>query len=503
MIKNFKWLLLVSLAFAACNSDDDDQPVVQVPVTAGEANFSKYVALGNSLCAGYMDGALYIKGQENSWTKILSDQFKLAGGGEFRIPYMNDNYGALLLAGNVISENRLYFRQTDDDGNPVTPSPTRLPLAQYPPTNEIGVPLTGPFNNMGVPGAKVFHLLKAGYGNVAGVPGGLANPYFARFASSPTASILGDAVAQNATFFSLWIGNNDILSYATSGGIGVNQTGNFDPATYGSNDITDPQVFAGAYSEIVNQMTAGGAKGVVANIPDVTTIPYFTSVPYNPVPLDAAKAGALNAGFATYNGGLNLALGAGLITADEKARRTVQFVEGKNPVVIVDSYLTNLSALGLPSYRMATAEDLIVLPASAFIGTLVGGNASAINGVTVPLTDQWVLSKNEIAEVQTATAAYNATISGIAASKGLAFVDARQLMIDLNEGGIVSNGFTLTSALVFGTAFSLDGVHPTARGYALIANEFSKAINDTYNSTLPMVDISKYNPMWPKDLPQH
>jgi hypothetical protein len=142
MIKNFKWLLLVSLAFAACNSDDDDQPVVQVPVTAGTANFSKYVALGNSLSAGYMDGALYIKGQENSQTKILSDQFKLAGGGEFRIPYMNDNNGALLLGGNIITENRLYFRQTDDDGNPVTPSPTRLPLDQFPPTNEIGVPLT-------------------------------------------------------------------------------------------------------------------------------------------------------------------------------------------------------------------------------------------------------------------------------------------------------------------------------------------------------------------------
>lgn len=494
MIKNFKWLLLVSLAFAACNSDDDEQPVVQIPVTAGIANFTKYVALGNSLTAGYMDGALYIKGQENSWTKILSDQFKLAGGGEFRIPYMNDNYGGLLLGGNIITENRLYFNGA---------GPARLPLADYPPTNEIGVPLTGAFNNMGVPGAKSFHLLAAGYGNVAGVPSGASNPYFVRFASSPSTTILADAVAQSPTFFSLWIGNNDILSYATSGGIGVNQTGNFNPATYGPNDITDPNVFAGAYSEIVNQMTAGGAKGVVANIPDVTTIPYFTTVPFNPIPLDAAKAGALNSGYAAYNGGLNVAQGAGLISADEKARRTILFAEGQNAVVIVDSYLTNLSALGLPSYRMATAEDLIVLPASTLIGTLVGGNPSAINGVSVPLTDQWVLSKNEIVEVKTATDAYNATIAAVATSKDLAFVNASQLLTDLANGGIVSNNYTLTSALVFGTAFSLDGVHPTARGYALIANEFSKAINETYGSTLPMVDISKYNPMFPKDLPQN
>lgn len=503
MIKNFKWLLLVSLAFAACNSDDDDQPVVQVPVTAGTANFSKYVALGNSLSAGYMDGALYIKGQENSWTKILSDQFKLAGGGEFRIPYMNDNNGALLLGGNIITENRLYFRQTDDDGNPVTPTPTRLPLDQFPPTNEIGVPLTGPFNNMGVPGAKVFHLLAPGYGNVAGVPSGASNPYFVRFASSPSTTILADAAAQSPTFFSLWIGNNDILSYATTGGIGVNQISNTDPSTYGANDITNPNVFASAYSAIVDQMTANGAKGVVANIPDVTTIPYFTTVPFNPVPLDAAKAGALNSGYAAYNGGLAVALGAGYISADEKAKRTIQFVEGQNPVVIVDSYLTNLSALGLPSYRMATAEDLIILPASAYIGTLVGGNPNAINGVSVPLADQWVLSKNEVDEVKTANEAFNAIIASVAASKGLAFVDAKQLMTDLSQGGIVSNGFTLTSALVFGTAFSLDGIHPTARGYALLANEFSKAINQTYGSTLPMVDISKYNAMFPKSFPEN
>ena len=499
MIKNFKWLFLVSLTFAACNSDDDNTQSTAVPVTAGSADFTHYVAVGNSLCAGYMDGALYKKGQENSWTKILSDQFKLAGGGEFRIPYMNDNLGGLLLGGNIISENRLYLKQYDDAGNPISPAPTRLPGT---PTNEIGVPLTGPFNNMGVPGAKSFHLLAPGYGNVAGVPTGAANPYFVRFASSPSATILGDAVSQNPTFFTLWIGNNDILSYATSGGIGVNQAGNLNPATYGANDITDPNVFASAYSTIVDQLTASGAKGVVANIPYVTTIPYFTTVPYNPLPLDANTVAALNAGYATYNGGLATAHGAGLITAAEQARRTVVFTVGQNPVVIVDSYLTNLSALGLPSYRMATSEDLLVLPSSTFIGTLVNGNPQAVNGASVPLADNWVLSKDEVAEVKTATDAYNTTIAGIAQSKGLAFVNANGLLSQLANGGIVSNNFTLTSALVFGTAFSLDGVHPTARGYALIANEFCKAINAKYGSTLPPVNIGDYNASFPEDLPQ-
>ena len=73
MIKNFKWLVLVSLTFIACSSnDDDDTTPVEVPVTAGSADFTKYVALGNSLTAGYSDGALFIAGQQGSYTNILA-----------------------------------------------------------------------------------------------------------------------------------------------------------------------------------------------------------------------------------------------------------------------------------------------------------------------------------------------------------------------------------------------------------------------------------------------
>jgi len=66
MIKNFKWLLLVSLTFVACTNDDtvvDPNSTDGTPLTAGTADFTKYVALGNSLCAGYSDGALFMAGQ--------------------------------------------------------------------------------------------------------------------------------------------------------------------------------------------------------------------------------------------------------------------------------------------------------------------------------------------------------------------------------------------------------------------------------------------------------
>jgi hypothetical protein len=167
------------------------------------------------------------------------------------------------LGGTPIQETRLYF-----DGA----GPVRLPASS---TTDVAVTLSGPFNNMGVPGALSYHLIAPGYGNIAGLQTGQANPYYVRFASSASSSILADALAQQPTFFTLWIGNNDVLSYATSGGVGVDQTGNMDPSTYGSNDITDPMVFANVYSSIVDQLSGNGALGVVANIPDVTTVPFF------------------------------------------------------------------------------------------------------------------------------------------------------------------------------------------------------------------------------------
>jgi lysophospholipase L1-like esterase len=484
MIKNFKWLLLVSLTFAACTKDDATP--VEEPVSPGSADFSKYVSLGNSLTAGYSDGALFKRGQEGSYPNLLAQQFAQVGGGAFTIPYCgDDNLGGLLLGGTPIQGTRLYFNGSAPVSVPGTPQ------------TEVTNHLTGPFNNMGVPGAKSYHLAAPGYGNVAGVATGQANPYYARFASSPTSRIIEDAVAQNPTFFSLWIGNNDVLGYATSGGSGVNQTGNLNPGTYGANDITDPAVFANVYSGLVDAMTANGAKGVIANIPYVTTIPFFTTVPYNPVPLDAATAGQLNAAYAAYNGGLAAAQNAGLITAEEKAKRTITFQAGNNAVVIVDSYLTSLALLGLPSYRQATVSDLMVLPSRSFIGTTVGGNPQQINGVSVPLADNWVLSKDEIAEIKVAVDAYNASIKSIAEAKGLAFVDANAVMSQVFNGGIRYGNYHLSASYVTGGAFSLDGVHPSARGAALIANKFAEAINAKYGSTFKPLDLAEYPIQFP------
>ena len=69
-------------------------------------------------------------------------------------------------------------------------------------------------------------------------------------------------------------------------------------------------------------------------------------------------------------------------------------------------------------------------------------------------------------------------IESAATAAGFAFVDANSIL----SGDLTSGNFTLSTELVTGGAFSLDGVHPTARGYALIANEFMRSIDATYGS---------------------
>jgi lysophospholipase L1-like esterase len=475
MKKNIKWLLLVSLSFVACNNNDDET-VTELPVTPGFANFAKYVALGDSFAAGYSDGALFKKGQENSYPNILAGQFAQVGGGAFNTPFMADNVGGF--AGSSVYTPRLYF-------NGSGPASVAMPPYNQVATTDPSTHLSGAFNNMGIPGAKSFHLLAAGYGSSAG------NPYFARFASAPMATVIADAVAQNPTFFSLWIGGNDVLGYATGGGVTTTES-----ASTG-NDITPNATFDYAYNTLATQLAASGRKGVVANLPYVSTLPYFSRVPYNPVTLNATQVTQLNAGFTSYNNALAYAVANSLLSQNEADRRKVIFKVGSNPVIIVDNYLTNLTGYSIPSYRPATKEDLLVLPASSFIGTLVGGNPSAINGVSVPLADKWVLSKDEASEIKAATDHYNLTIEAAATANGLAFVNAKAIMDQLVGGGVRFGNYHMTAQYVTGGAFSLDGVHPSARGYALIANKFLEAINAKYGSTFKPVDLGTYPIQYP------
>jgi hypothetical protein len=417
----------------------------------------------------------------------MAQQFVSVGGGEFNQPLMPDGAtGSLTLFTAALPvADRLWLVATGDPDRPASP-------AEITPTQstEIGVPLVGMFNNMGVAGAKSFHLDLPNYGDAAGVIAMTANPYFVRFRSDPTTSMIADSTAQAPSFFVLWIGINDILLYSTAGAPGTANP----PYGTASTEVTDPAVFTPTYQGLVAAMKTPTNKGVLVNIPDMRTLAYFTTVPFDAIPMDAATAALANGAYAAYNGALIAAEAAMTISAAELAQRTIAFIDGQNALVIEDESLTSLGG-GIPNIRQATANDWIVLKASPKIGTeSVPGNPATVWGVGTALLDTDALTEYEVGLVETARSAYNATIKAAAdADPDLLLFDADAFFTELNTTGVLYGSGGISSTFAQGGAFSLDGVHPTARGYAVIANEMFTLINAGFGGYIPPLNPSDYS----------
>ncbi|WP_294818218.1 G-D-S-L family lipolytic protein [uncultured Flavobacterium sp.] len=502
------YLAILAAGFASCEPEFENE-LSNGNYSAGDADFSSYVAIGNSLTAGYMDGTVSRGSQSYSFPSILASQFALVGGGVFTQPSYAEDTGNLGgISGIPGFPNRLIIDAAAGGPEPIAGTST-ITLT----------PQASAFNNMGVPGAKTFHLLAPGYGNPAGLAQNppMANPYFVRMATSASASVLGDAMTKNPTFFTNWIGNNDVLGYATSGGSG--STEGLTTA-----DITPEPLFEQSYNTIINTLTANGAKGVVATIPNVTAIPFFTTVPYNPLTA-AAIGGGNEANGVALIGQLNASLLGPvkqiLTGLGQGDRLQLLSTTEANPLLIKDETLTNhqaqiagaLAGAGVPGpqanligavfgqARHATGQDLVLLTTRTVIGT-APASPLAIDplnkyGVTFPLDDQHVLTVDEVAIVTDATASFNNIIRDAAEAKGLGVVDMNAIMNQLASGLRVEDG-SIYTADYFSTAtlstvmFSLDGIHPNARGYALIANEVIKVINAHYNARLPLVSAGSY-----------
>lgn len=518
MRKQYFYILpIVAMFVASCEPTISDE-IDGGTYYAGEADFTTYVAIGNSLTAGYMDNSMYKSGQANSFPSILAKQFKIVGGGEFTQPSYEDDVndaGGLLFGGNQIPGfgTRMVLNFT-------TKSPENLNKAI---TLDVTKLQAKAYNNAGVAGAKVFHLMTPGYGSLANLALGAANPYFVRTATTPDATVMGDAMSLKPTFFTNWIGANDVLAYATSGGEGQDQNilGGMDPRTYGGNDITNSHVFEAAYSGIVNTLTSNGAKGVVATIPDVTTIPFFTTVPYNPIApaLISNDIDQLN----MFVGLLKTILTA----AGQGDRIQMLTTTAANPLLIQDKTLTNLAAVitqGIKASplgaaitdnearmigmvfgqaRHAKSTDLILLTASGLIGQSgpsLGNpaiDAMLKTGVTLPLGDEFVLNSTEQKSIKDATNQFNTIIRQVANAKGLAIADMNAIMNKVVSGIRLTDGQIYTANYFNGSntdtvLFSLDGVHMNPKGYAFVATEIIKTINAKYKSNIPLVDISGY-----------
>jgi len=434
-MKNFKYYLFIVAGLiwlSACKPN-----ISTIKPSRANVDFSRYISVGNSLTAGYADGGLYLAGQQNSYPSIIAKQLQSVGGGVFNQPLFSSDQangsGYLKLTGFSTA------------GTPITaPVTTNLGIR-----GQINIPgfgevtlytkYTGDIENYGVPGIKLEQITYAPLGNL--------NGYYERLlpGDSPTNNTpyLSFITAKPFSFFSNWLGNNDALLYATSGGAG--------------DVLTDKTVFNELYQLLIGTMTAGGAKGVVATVPDVTSIPYFNTV----------TVGAILAG--------------------------VQKVNPAAKALFINALVSGTTY----APRQATASDLIVLTfPTSMIGAPVNTPFGSLPyGLTpyTPIDNQYVLDANEVTLTQDYVKSYNQTIKTVAASKGLAVFDAYAFLNQVKQYGLVEDGVFLDSQYIQGGIFSLDGVHLTPRGYSIVANEFIKAINAKYGTTIPLADITQYH----------
>jgi len=423
----FKSILAVAVvAMASCKPELKD-----VTPSAGTANFSRYIAVGNSLTAGFADGGLYLEGQQNSYPEMIAAQMKSVGGGAFTSPFFN--------ASQADGSGYLVLKSFTAAGTPVTATQATNSAvraqATIPGVGTVNflTKYTGELNNYGVPGIKLALITFPQYGNL--------NPYYERLLAgnygTNTTAYLDFVTAKPWTFFSMWLGNNDILGYATTGGASA------------ADAPTPKATFTALYNQAATALTKDNAKGVVATIPDVLTTPFFRTVTL-----------------------------ASLLAAVRVAAPTVTAIQIQT---------------GTGSVRAATAADyfLLTLSSANLIGVPNASNQPYGLDPRNPVESKWVLDQAEAAVVADYTNAYNATIKSVAAAKGLAVVDAYALLQEYGAGKVV-NGVAVSSAFITGNLFSLDGIHLTPLGYSIIANEFIKSINSKYGSSIPIVDVTKY-----------
>ncbi len=375
-----------------------------LPLMAGQrADLSRLVVVGDSLSAGYQNGSLLATQQVNGYANLVAKQ----AGVPLVLPLIDKPGVPPVL--QLISVSPLVIAPSTD---PI-PSMPRLNFTQQ-------------VTDLAVPGATVSDALNrvpfAGTTDdyamtnlVLGFPGILATPPILK-------TQVQWAQALQPTTVILWIGNNDALGAAINGNA----------------NVTPVSEFAACYAKVVDALASTKATLVIANIPDVTSIPYLFSVPKLAALFGAPKSLIM----------ARLGLGPG-------------------DYVSLD-YLSE---------------------AGAIVQTGVG---------TLP--DNAVLTASEAATISEAVEAYNFIIKWEARRVGATLVDINELFQDISKRGYVVNGRRITTGFL-GGVFSLDGIHPTNTGYAVVANEFIKTMNRTVDADIPPVSVAQVAKTDPLILP--
>jgi lysophospholipase L1-like esterase len=239
------------------------------------------------------------------------------------------------------------------------------------------------------------------------------------------------AAERDASFVTVWLGNNDVLGYVLSGG----EAAGFPTAA---------AEFAAAYEGLVEQLLATTDRIVLLNVPPVTVVPYLSLVPS--------------------------------VVVDPATLEPVPGPDGEPvPLIGPDGPLS--------------ADDQVTFDA---IERILEGDGIPVSmgGTGQPLPADVILDVEEQGVARAAVAAYNLAIAETAALHGLAVVDIHGIVSDIAQNGLVVGAQTLTTEYLVGGLFSLDGVHPTCKGQGVIANALIEVIEDRYDLTIPRVSIA-------------
>jgi len=224
-LRPLRWGLLGLLLLALGCHDEGLLP----PDPTGGALFARYVAIGNSITAGYQSGGINATLQQQAYPVLLAK----AMGTPFNLPLLRDP-GCPPPLVNILTGRRL-----DDQPDGF------CAYRQVPPPRII--------NNVAVPGAKVAGMINLIEGTAADTM-----KLFLLGGRTP----LEVAAEARPTFVSVWIGNNDVLYAAVKGNTAL---------------ITPVNAFQQHYTQMLNELqTMGVQGGLLIGVANVTVIPHLS-----------------------------------------------------------------------------------------------------------------------------------------------------------------------------------------------------------------------------------
>ena len=420
-------------------------------IDTGNADFTRYVAIGNSLTAGFQSNALSQRDQVYTYPNLTAKQVQTL----FEMPLIKDPG-----IGNRIRLKDLTPTLVVEQGvDPTDPS------------SNLNVLLPRPYNDLGIPGAILYDILDTTGASTDFVSKSIArgNPFFAQILRTHLfgSSIFGQAKALHPTFITVWIGNNDVLGYATSGGRRGTNAGLFAPPR---TKPTESLLFNVWYQAMMDSLKTTGAGIVTANIPDVTAIPFFTT-------LGTEIHAELPPGvYFRYQRNGNSG-------PSNPATDTTTLSGASTDPLILLSGVTYASLIGHPT-GIYYSDNGISPPLG--IDTTKPFGLHPQN----PWPDALTLDTDEQNIARTATTEFNTIIDSVAGHRGVGVVDIHGwLDIAKTQGIYVSGLGTFSPDFIIGGLFSYDGVHPSSRGQALVANEWINVINQKFSASIPLIPI--------------